>query len=143
MLEETPDPILILGGKGDQSRAEILVEAAQKANIHTVAGHYGLRKSMALISICRGAVGADSGLGHISANLGVPTVSLFGAGDPESTGPIGIKTQIINKNVHCSPCLKNKCHNRSEPLLCLEKIQPKSPWDELSILIDSTNLGVN
>lgn len=134
ILEKTAEPILILGGKGDQSRAEILVDASRKDNIHTVAGHYGLRKSIALISICRGAVGADSGLGHISANLGVPTVSLFGAGDSKSTGPMGLKTRIIDENVHCSPCLKNKCHNSIEPLLCLEKTHPDLPWKLLSEL---------
>jgi ADP-heptose:LPS heptosyltransferase len=51
---------------------------------------------MALISMCNGALAADSGLGHISANLGIPTVSLFGAGDSDSTGPIGLKTRIVN-----------------------------------------------
>ena len=134
MLEKTSEPILVLGGKGDRTKAEILVEASVKKNIYTVAGHYGLRDSMALISQCKGAVSTDSGLGHISANLGVPTVSLFGAGDSGSTGPIGPYTKIINENVHCSPCLKNKRHNRNEPLLCLNEILPDLPWKVLSEL---------
>ncbi len=136
ILDKTSEPIIIFGGAGDKTKSEILVEAAQKENIRSVAGHYGLRKSMALISQCKGAIAADSGLGHISANLEVPTVSLFGAGDSELTGPIGVKTHIINENVHCSPCLKNKCHNRSEPLLCLNTIPLESPWENLQKLMD-------
>ena len=132
MLGKTFKSILIMGGKGDKSKSEFLVKVSNKNNIHTVVGHYDLRKSIALISICKGAIGVDSGLGHISANLGVPTVSLFGAGDTEATGPIGLKTQFINKNVHCSPCLKNICHNRDQPLLCLEKINSQLPWTLLS-----------
>lgn len=135
LLEKTSESILIFGGKEDLSKANILVEANLKKNIYTVAGHYGLRESMALISHCKGALAADSGLGHISANLGVPTVSLFGAGDSGLTGPTGIRTRIINENVHCSPCLKNKCHNRDNPLLCLNEINSKSPWIVLSELM--------
>jgi heptosyltransferase-2 len=134
MLDKTSESILIMGGKGDKYKSEILVKASNKKNIHTVAGHYDLRKSIALISVCKGAVGVDSGLGHISANLGIPTVSLFGAGDTDSTGPIGLKIDFINKNVHCSPCLKNICQNRDQPLLCLEKINSKLPWTVLSKL---------
>ena len=132
MLGKTSQSILIMGGKGDKLKSEILVNASNKKNIHTIAGHYDLRKSIALISICKGAVGVDSGLGHISTNLEIPTVSLFGAGDSDLTGPIGLKTQLINKNVHCSPCLKNKCQNHDQPLLCLEKINSRLPWTILS-----------
>jgi len=139
MLEITNETILIFGGKEDKAKGNILVEASTKKNIYNVAGHYGLRDSMALISQCKGAVATDSGLGHISANLGVPTVSLFGAGDPEITGPIGMKTIIINKNVHCSPCIKNKCYNQNDPLLCLNEIQPEYPWDLLTDLMNNSN----
>jgi len=139
MLEITNETILIFGGKEDKAKGNLLVEASIKKNIYNVAGHYGLRDSIALISQCKGAVATDSGLGHISANLGVPTVSLFGAGDPEITGPIGMKTIIINKNVHCSPCIKNKCYNQNDPLLCLNKIQPEYPWDVLTDLMNDSN----
>jgi len=47
---------------------------------------------------------------------------------------MGLKTRIIDENVHCSPCLKNKCHNSIEPLLCLEKTHPDLPWKLLSEL---------
>lgn len=134
ILEKATNPILIFGGKGDQTNGVIIQDASKGINVRSVAGQYSLRESMALIAQCKGAIAVDSGLGHISANLGVPTVSLFGAGDSGSTGPIGSCTKIINENVHCSPCLKNKCHNREEPLLCLHKINPDLPWNVLSKL---------
>ena len=92
--------------------------------IKKVAGEYSLRQSIAIISQCKSSIATDSGLGHISSNLGIPTVSLFGAGDSELTKPIGGNTFVLNQNVYCSPCLKNKCNNKKDPLLCLEKIQP-------------------
>ncbi|MBN4081373.1 lipopolysaccharide heptosyltransferase II [Caldithrix abyssi] len=141
ILDTTNEPILIFGGKGDQQKGEILVSASNKKNIRSVVGMYGLRKSMALISQCRGALATDSGLGHISANLGVPTVSLFGAGDSTYTGPIGPHTKIVNENVYCSPCLKNKCKNRKEHLLCFEAIKSEIPFAALSVLISNQKNG--
>jgi len=131
ILEPTTDPILIFGGKGDKIAGSTIEDASQGRKVRSIAGQYSLRQSMALIAQCKGAIAADSGLGHISANLGVPTVSLFGAADPNSTSPIGPKTSVINKHVHCSPCLKNTCHNRIEPLLCLETIQTDTVWSAL------------
>ena len=139
IVEKTTEPIVVFGGKGDQERAEILVSVSQKKNIVTVAGHYNLRESMALISECKGAIASDSGLGHISLNLGVPTVSLFGAGDSDITRPLGAISRIINENVECSPCLKNKCDNRDDPLLCLNEVRPDLPWEVLNELLGKTN----
>jgi len=116
--------VLIFGGINDSIMANKLIKNLEKDNIRSIAGDYSLRQSISLISQCKAAIASDSGLGHISANIGVPTVSLFGAGDPDLTKPIGNNVFVINQNVHCSPCLKNKCHNRRDPLLCLEKIEP-------------------
>ena len=118
--------VLIFGGIDDSPSAKIMVNTLKKNNIRSIAGDYSLRESIALISQSKSAIATDSGLGHISANLGVPTVSLFGAGDPDLTKPIGEKVFVVNKNVYCSPCLKNKCNNKRDPLFCLEKIEPSS-----------------
>lgn len=40
-------------------------------------------------------VAADSGPGHLSAQLGVPTLSLFGPGDPERWAPVGPAVKAI------------------------------------------------
>ena len=45
--------------------------------MQSLCGKYDLRKSVALISVCNYAFAADSGLGHISSILGIPTVSFL------------------------------------------------------------------
>lgn len=124
IIKEVKDSILIFGGKGDQFPGKEIEKILNSSRVKSIAGKYSLRESMAMIKECKGAIATDSGLGHISANLGVPTVSLFGAGDPKGTSPIGPRTSVMNAEVRCSPCLKNKCLNRIEPLLCIEKIDP-------------------
>ena len=126
IIEKIGSPIIIFGGKSDLEEGEILQSASNRQNVRSVAGHYSLRNSMALISQCNGAIAVDSGLGHISANLNVSTISLFGAGNPSSTAPLGSQTKVIWEKVHCSPCLKNQCYNLNEPLMCLEQIEASS-----------------
>ena len=62
---------------------------------------------------------ADSGLGHISAALGVPTISFYGSGAPQVTGPIGDKIEIIK---HCFPCKGEDCKNYGGGEVCKQKI---------------------
>ena len=113
---------LIFGSNSDIKKADELISICSNNSIKSICGKYSLRQVIALISICEYALAADSGLGHISASLDIPTVSFFGAGISKITGPIGSAVLVINKDVHCSPCRKNHCINIEEPLICLKSI---------------------
>lgn len=54
-------------------------------------------------------VSVDTGLGHLSAALGVPTIALFGSTDPRLTSPIGRYQKTLSARFSCAPCLKRKC----------------------------------
>jgi heptosyltransferase III len=46
---------------------------------------------------CRAFIGNDSGITHLAAFLGCPTIALFGPTNPRMWGPIGRRTRIIWK----------------------------------------------
>ncbi len=115
----------IFGSGADAERASVLINECPFLNLINLCGQYSMRESMALISRCQFALAADSGLGHIAGGLGIPTISLFGAGDSDITKPNGTQSGIIDKHVHCSPCRKNQCFNREDPLLCFKEISQK------------------
>ena len=51
-----------------------------------------------LAAILRGArlvIACDSGPGHLAAQLGVPTLTLFGPGDPDRWAPVGPRVRAI------------------------------------------------
>ena len=110
-----------------------LVSSFLRNSIKSLCGKYSFRKSIALISKCKYALAADSGLGHVSAALSVPTISIFGAGLSSMTAPVGQKINIINKNVLCSPCRKNICYNYEDPLICIREISS----EDIEIAINS------
>lgn len=121
--------LLFIGGSADKVVGDSLVERLGGNGARSVCGNYSLRQSMALISRCEGAISTDTGLGHTAANLGLKTISLFGAGDPSRTAPLGPRTIVITENVYCSPCRKNVCQNFEEPLVCLTSIDPRKAWE--------------
>jgi len=59
----------------------------------------GLRLSAVAEEIrsCRAFIGNDSGITHLAAYLGCPTIALFGATDPQVWGPIGRRVTILSK----------------------------------------------
>lgn len=54
-------------------------------------------------------ISVDTGLGHLSAALDVPTIALFGATDPKLNAPIGQYQKTLNAEFGCAPCLKRTC----------------------------------
>lgn len=62
-----------------------------------------LRQDLSLAELSRylrsvaAFVGNDSGITHLAAYLGCPTIALFGPTDPRIWGPIGRRSRIISK----------------------------------------------
>jgi heptosyltransferase-2 len=80
-----------------------------EGNMINIAGKVGVGE---LISVLNGAevvVGNDSGPVHLSAALGVPTVSIFGSTSPEWTAPRGKRSKVVASEIKCSPCFKREC----------------------------------
>lgn len=49
------------------------------------------------IRSCRAFIGNDSGITHLAAYWGCPTIALFGPTDPRIWGPVGLRTTILRK----------------------------------------------
>jgi heptosyltransferase-2 len=63
----------------------------------------------ALLALCDGFVGNDSGAMHVAAALGVPTVGIFGSTRPDRTAPLGARTAVVSHPIECSPCMQRTC----------------------------------
>lgn len=106
---------LDLGGKTD-----LLVLAA------------GLAESRLLI--CN-----DSGTMHLSAAVGTPTISLWGAGDPVVTGPLGSGHALVRTTaLPCVPCVRNSCPRRGKGTVlpdakreCMALVSVDQVWEEV------------
>lgn len=86
------DAAIIVGSDQDLPDARAIASAALPCVITT--GSTELRTAAAMLSRAQAFVGNDSGLGHIAAALGVPTLTVFGPGDPARYRPSGPRARI-------------------------------------------------
>jgi len=87
------------------------------------------------IAACTAFVSNDSGLMHIAAACGVPTVALFGPTDPRRTAPRD--AVVVSQDVDCAPCWplettgqRSPCHLPSP--ICLTGLNPERVWQALA-----------
>lgn len=92
-----------------------------------------------IIAASRGYLGNDSGITHLAAALGVPTVAVFGPSDPRKYGPRGAHVKIISLWYGCSPCFpKNKFTDSrcSQDRACLTDIPPEAVIEAARSLLE-------
>ncbi len=99
-------------------------------------GTTSLGEAMGILSRCNLFVTNDSGLMHIAAALGIPTLVIFGSTDHVATGPRGVKTRIIKHDIDCSPCLKPECPTDFK---CMLSIEVEEVWDEMEKFMKNRN----
>jgi heptosyltransferase-2 len=100
--------IVLFGSSGDNDTAA-KVQTQATYPMADLTGKTSLKEAMSLMTRCRLFISNDSGLMHVAAALGVPTVAVFGSTNPATTSPPGRKNIIIHKDVACSPCLRPDC----------------------------------
>ena len=108
-ISKSTKQFVIFGTKDDQKEALKIINMNSEITIHSFCGDQSLRKSIALISFADLVLATDSGLGHISSIMNIPTVSFFGANRSKITKPIGLKNIVIDKSSKCSPCRSDIC----------------------------------
>jgi ADP-heptose:LPS heptosyltransferase len=87
-----------------------------------------LAKGLSLLELasvmegCRLFVGNDSGISHMAAALGLPTIAIFGPTDPMVWAPRGEKVVVIRAEIPCSPCSQEKFF-QCQHLECLRGIE--------------------
>jgi ADP-heptose:LPS heptosyltransferase len=94
--------LAIFGGPDDEKDARALAEACEGAELFCAGVDLPLR--LALLERLVWFAGGDSGLTHIAAALGVPTLSLFGPSAPRHWAPRGPRHAQVWRALECSPC---------------------------------------
>ena len=122
---------VLLGTLAERPKCQRLALLSQ-AGALVAAGETDVAEVKALLSLCDGFVGNDSGAMHLAAALGIPAVGIFGSTNPARTGPVGPKAVAIYHPLSCSPCLKRTC--KFDHYQCLWGVSPEEVASDLSRL---------
>lgn len=75
-LADSGERVVLLGGKEERSDAEAL--ASEFSNVVDLVGRTSLRETLGVLANLRLMAGADTGVIHLAAGVGCPTVTAFG-----------------------------------------------------------------
>ena len=125
----------------ERQRALRIAEAVPEAR---VCPRMDLAGVLELVSRVRGVIGVDSGIAHLGAAFGRPTVMVFGPTDAQLTGCRGPYASNLAASLACSPCQSQRCRYRDtrttwagelvEPP-CLASLDPGRAWSALTHLM--------
>ncbi|MDP1744427.1 MAG: glycosyltransferase family 9 protein [Bacteroidota bacterium] len=109
ICKKIDQPIVLLGGKEDAGRAE-LIKNALGASIYNACGKYNLNQSASLIKQATKIISHDTGLMHIAAAFKKEIISVWGNTVPAfGFTPYlpDARSKIVEvKNLSCRPCSK-------------------------------------
>ena len=109
LLIERGLDVWVIGGPGEKTLAEELV-AVGGPGVRDLTGT-DLRNGVVAMAAAGVAVSNDSGLMHIAAAIGTPTIGIFGPTAPHLWGPLNPLAAIIQTRttVPCQPCHRPVC----------------------------------
>ncbi|MDH4162382.1 MAG: glycosyltransferase family 9 protein [Nitrospirota bacterium] len=126
--------IVIIGGPGDEELAGKIVTLC-KSHPLSLAGKTPLPVLAAVLKQSDILVSGDTGPMHLATAVGAPVIALFGAADPLRTGPVGLRTMVLQAGTpSCIPCRSRSCGN-SRHLACMENISAEEVCDSITRML--------
>jgi len=87
-----------------------------------------IQSTAALLGQCDLLISADTGIMHLAAAMGTPTVGLFGPNTPRCWAPVGPRaTYVYVTRQKCSPCINS--YRRQIPETCVAAEESACMWD--------------
>ena len=85
-----------------------------------------------VLARCALYLGSDSGVSHLAAALGTPSVAVFGPTHPELWAPRGRCVRIVHTSAACAPCddaVRRDCAHR----ICLDSVSVAEVLQQIDI----------
>jgi heptosyltransferase-2 len=109
LLAERGLEVWVIGGPGEKAMAQEIVAAGGRG-VRDLTGT-DLRNGVLAMAAASVAISNDSGLMHIAAAIGTPTMGIFGPTSPYHWAPLnGLAATVLTKTVlSCQPCQRTVC----------------------------------
>lgn len=136
---------LLWGSDAEKSRALRIADSIPNAIVNE---RLSLAEIARLMCHSECIVAVDTGLAHMAAALGRPTVALYGPSDARRTGTYGKNQQHLQATLSCSPCLSKTCTYQGKDLEpgvradvfsvqppCFSTLKPALVWQQIRLAI--------
>jgi FkbM family methyltransferase len=126
--------VLLVGGPGEREAADVILRNLSPSRCRNLVGQVSLEEIPSLLASAQVFVGNDSGLSHIAAAVGIPTVTVFsGVVDWRMAHPAGNHVSLLRIPISCSPCYSSRCPHAKA---CLMSIDPEAVAREVLFYLE-------
>jgi ADP-heptose:LPS heptosyltransferase len=127
--------VVIVGGGGERDLAELICSGMSIPPLDLV-GRTTMLQLGAILQKSALLVSGDTGPMHMATAVGTPVLALFGAIDPDRTGPVGEGHTIIrHREITCVPCNAKSCINPRH-IECMEEISLDEVFREVVEILE-------
>lgn len=124
---------LVFWGPGERDWVEALAKPAPD-RIRLIPDLRDLKVVTALLSRCAAAAACDNGLKNMAVAVSVPTLTVFGATNPDTWNPPDTERHpwVRREELFCIGCNLNRCPYRLE---CMTALSPERVYEKLKTLL--------
>ena len=117
-----PGAVLLFswGNDGEGSAAERITTALGDQAVQLE--KLSIMRLAAVVKKVNLVMGGDTGIVHLAAAIGTPTVSYYRASDSQRSGPRGEQHAVVQAPMPCARCFRTRCEKDGE---CRESITPQ------------------
>jgi len=122
IISSFPGSVLLFswGNEGERSAAERITTALGRQALQLE--KLSIMRLAALVKKVNLVMGGDTGIVHLAAAAGTPTVSYYRASDGLRSGPRGERHVVVQAPMPCARCFRTSCEKDGE---CRESITPE------------------
>lgn len=124
--------LIILSFPGRTNEANEL-DNRFNGSVKNFANEFDLSGLLTALPHCSFLISNDGAVTHLAAHLGLPTIALFGPGDPVAARPLGRQHIVLSQHLDCSPCNQPSCpldHHR-----CMEELTVARVYEAASAFL--------
>ena len=137
LLAEKEYDIVLIGGVAERPLLDALESERRRRNVFDAVGRCSLEESIALASLCDCTVGIDTGMQHIAAAVGVPTVSVFGPTNPRRQGGYSSTARFVEVDRECKYCYGSSLYVSCQDRRCLSEITPVAVFEAVTAILEA------
>ncbi len=128
--------VVLIGAKDE---LEVSREVYEKSGVKPLilAGKTSLAQATAILRAADLLISNDTGPAHIAAALGTKTLVIFGPTNPRTTQPWN--SEIIRRNVECSPCMLRDCPIDHR---CMTRISAREVYEKAAFLMSDSRFQI-
>ena len=123
LIDEYDLDLLLLGTAAQAEDCARIVNALSSGRVHNLADQSSISDLPSIIARATILVGYDSGLSHIAASLGLPTVVVMGSiGNPDVWRAEGPRAVALTTRIDCESCYLDRAEQCPIGVRCLTEI---------------------